>query len=133
MQILCHEGKANINLVDANGDTLLHYAAVTQGNASLYIRYLIDKQGLSAFTKNKAEQTPRELAEHNDRAKFHRVIKNLKNYEAKETARLKPEILEQTVYIEEYEPGWQNSIVNNPLVSIGIPVVVGSILYAVFK
>ncbi len=74
-------------MVDANGDTLLHYAAVTQGNASLYIRYLIDKQNVSVFAKNKAQQTPRELAEYQDRAKFHRVIKNLKNYEAKEQAR----------------------------------------------
>ena len=62
VQILCHEGHADVNLVDSNGDSVLHYAAVTQGNASLYIRYLIDKQNISAFTKNKAEQTPRELA-----------------------------------------------------------------------
>ena len=93
-------------MVDVNGDTLLHYAAVTQGNASLYIRYLIDKQHVSAFTHNKAGQTPRQLAEHKDIAKFHRVIKNLKNYEAKETAKQKPLIIEEKVYIEEYEPGW---------------------------
>ena len=103
VQILCEEGKAVTTLVDKDGNSLLHYAAVTQGNANLYIRYLIEKQHMSVFIKNNAGKTPRELAEHKDKAKYHRVIKNLKNYEAKELSRKKPEIIEKTVYIEEYE------------------------------
>ena len=44
--------KADVNIPDrANGDTLLHYAAVGQGNASLYIKYLCDKMGMSVFVK----------------------------------------------------------------------------------
>ena len=67
MQILCQEGKAKVELVDLKGDSLLHYAAVTQGNASLYIRYLIEKQTVSAFVINKEGLTPRGLAEKTDR------------------------------------------------------------------
>jgi ankyrin repeat protein len=52
VQILCHEGKAKVDQADKNGDSLLHYAAVTQGNANLYIRYLIEKQSISPFIKN---------------------------------------------------------------------------------
>ena len=108
VQILCEEGKAVTTLIDKSGDTLLHYAAVTQGNANLYIRYLIEKQNMSVFTKNSKDQTPRELAEQKDKGKYHRVIKTLKNYEAKALAKKKPEIIEKTVYIEEYEQGWKN-------------------------
>jgi len=36
---------------------------------------------MSPFIKNKAGQTPRELAEKKDIAKYHRVIKTLRNYE----------------------------------------------------
>ena len=52
VQILCQEGKAKVDQADKNGDSLLHYAAVTQGNANLYIRYLIEKQSISPFIKN---------------------------------------------------------------------------------
>jgi ankyrin repeat protein len=42
--ILCEQGSADVNIVDfTNGDSLLHYAAVGQGNASLYIKYLVEK------------------------------------------------------------------------------------------
>ncbi len=78
-------------MCDKNGDSLLHYAAVGQGNANLYIRYLIEKQQISPLIKNKEGLNPRELAEKTDKAKFHRVIRNLSNYEAKELAKVKPE------------------------------------------
>jgi ankyrin repeat protein len=84
VQILCQEGKAKTSLADKNGDSLLHYAAVTQGNANLYIRFLIEKQAMSVFIQNKKGQTPRQLAEQTDVAKFHRVIKTLKKYESLE-------------------------------------------------
>lgn len=54
VQILCDRGKADVNVQDtAGGDTLLHYAAIGQGNASLYIKYLCEKQGMSVLVKNK--------------------------------------------------------------------------------
>ena len=43
---------------------------------------------MSVFIMNKDKQTPRELAEKISKQKYHRVIKNLKNYEAKETAKI---------------------------------------------
>ena len=44
MQILCDIGKADVNIKDIlNSDSLLHYAAIGQGNASLYIKYLVEK------------------------------------------------------------------------------------------
>jgi ankyrin repeat protein len=47
--ILCEIGKADVNIKDNNGDSLLHYAAVGQGNASLYIKYLVEKQNMSVL------------------------------------------------------------------------------------
>ena len=41
--ILCEMGKADVNVVDAHGQSLLHTAAVGQGNASLYVKYLVEK------------------------------------------------------------------------------------------
>jgi len=61
---------------------------------------------MSTFIKNKAGLTPRELAESKDKAKYHRVIKNLKKYEAIEISRRPPEIIEKRVVIVEYERGW---------------------------
>ena len=84
VQILCEDGKADPKLTDLNGDTLLHYAAIGQGNANLYIRYLVEKRGLSVFQKNKEGQTAREQVEKTDKKKYHRVIKALKTYEQKE-------------------------------------------------
>ena len=48
-------------------------------------------------------------------------------------AKKKPEIVEQKVFIEEYESGWRNEIVNNPFVTVGLPILVGTILYNIFK
>ena len=54
VMILCEQGNADVNIVDTiNGDSLLHYAAVGQGNASLYIKYLVDKQKMSVLVCNK--------------------------------------------------------------------------------
>jgi len=77
----------------------LHYAAVTLGNASLYIRYLIEKQNVSAFLTNNEGLTPRGLAEKSDRQKFHRVIKNLKKYEGLELSKKEPEVVERHVTV----------------------------------
>lgn len=60
VQILCEQGGADVHIVDtAGGDSLLHYAAIGQGNASLYIKYLCEKQGMSVLVKNKQRLTPR--------------------------------------------------------------------------
>ena len=48
-------------------------------------------------------------------------------------AKKKPEIVEHKVFIEEYESGWKNEIVNNPFVSVGLPILVGTILFSIFK
>ena len=129
VSILCEEGKARIDLVDKNGDTLLHYAAVTQGNASLYIRYLIEKQKVSAFVKNTVGQTPRQLAEAKDIAKYHRVIKNLRKYEQQELAKRKPEIVERRVTVYQYEKTFQTQLMNSSGLSVGIAVALGFVLY----
>ena len=47
---------------DSDGQSVLHYAAVTQGNASLYIKYLVEKCKMSIFTKNRQGMTAREYA-----------------------------------------------------------------------
>lgn len=63
VMILCEQGKADVNIVDTiNGDSLLHYAAVGQGNASLYIKYLVDKCKMSVMGSNKQRLTPRQHA-----------------------------------------------------------------------
>lgn len=60
VMILFEQGKADVNIVDTvNGDSLLHYAAVGQGNASLYIKYLVDKCKMSVQVVNKNRLTPR--------------------------------------------------------------------------
>ena len=61
---------------------------------------------MSTFIRNKAGQTPRELAENKDKAKYHRVIKNLKKYETIEIAKRPPEIIEKRVVVVEYEREW---------------------------
>ena len=54
VQILCDLGSADVHIQDtAGGNTLLHYAAIGQGNATLYIKYLSEKQGMSVLVKNK--------------------------------------------------------------------------------
>jgi len=43
----------NLNLWDSEGQSVLHYAAVTQGNAALYIKFFVEKCGMNVFVKNK--------------------------------------------------------------------------------
>lgn len=44
VQILCEQGHADVHIQDTkSGNTLLHYSAVGQGNATLYIKYLCEK------------------------------------------------------------------------------------------
>jgi hypothetical protein len=57
---------------------VLHYAAVTQGNAALYIRFFVDKCGLNVFIKSRSGQSAREFAQKVDRFKYHRVVKLLR-------------------------------------------------------
>ena len=38
---------------DSQGQTVLHYAAVTQGNAALYLKFFVDKCGVNVFVKNR--------------------------------------------------------------------------------
>lgn len=60
---------------------MLHYAAVTQGNAALYIRFFVDKCGLNVFIKSRSGQSAREYAQKVDRFKYHRVVKLLRQLE----------------------------------------------------
>jgi len=67
---------------------VLHYAAVTQGNAALYIRFLA-KQGQLSVLKvlNKNGLTARQYAQKVDRFKYHRVVKLLRELELEESIR----------------------------------------------
>ena len=60
---------------------------------------------MSVFLKNNDKLTPRELAEKLGKQKFHRVIKNLKNYEAKETTKInaskKNKVVKKIIVYEE--------------------------------
>lgn len=73
-----------MNIKDKNGDSLLHYSSIGQGNATLYIKYLVEKHGMSVLMKNTNRLTPRQHAQRADRFKFHRVIKALREIEEKE-------------------------------------------------
>ena len=44
---------------DSEGQSVLHYSAVTQGNAALYIKYFVEKCKLSVFSKNRQGMTAR--------------------------------------------------------------------------
>ncbi len=88
---------------------------------------------MSVFLKNRKDQTPRELAESRDKGKYHRVIKTLLKYEKIEKERDQAEVIEQTVYIYEYEDSWKKHIVHNPLVTIGVPVIFGALIFAVLR
>jgi len=61
------------------------------------------------------------------------VIKTLTKYEKIELSKKEPEVLEQKVYIYEYENSWKKQVVENPIVTIGVPVVIGAILYAILR
>ena len=55
VQLLCTLSKVPVDLRvwDSEGLTVLHYAAVTQGNAALYLRYFVEKCGLNVFIKSR--------------------------------------------------------------------------------
>ena len=63
---------------DATGQTVLHYAAITQGNAALYLKFLVEKCNMNVFMKNRAGLSAREYAQKVDRFKYHRVIQLLR-------------------------------------------------------
>ena len=56
-------------------------------------------------------------------------------YEKQELARQEQqaEEVEQTVFIYEYENSWKKQVVDNPIVTIGVPVIIGAIAYAIFR
>lgn len=68
---------------DKEGQTVLHYAAVTQGNAALYLKFFVDKCSINVFVKNRQGLSAREYAQKVDRFKFHRVVKLLREMEQK--------------------------------------------------
>ena len=47
---------------DSQGQTVMHYAAVTQGNAALYLKFFVEKCGVNVFVKNRQGLTAREYA-----------------------------------------------------------------------
>ena len=60
---------------------MLHYAAVTQGNAALYLRFFVEQCKMNIFLKNRQGLTAREYAQKVDRFKYHRVVKLLRELE----------------------------------------------------
>jgi len=62
---------------------VLHYAAVTQGNAALYLKFFVEKCAINVFVKNRQGLTARQYAQKVDRFKFHRVVKLLRDMEQK--------------------------------------------------
>ena len=55
-------------------------------------------------------------------------------YERQELAKKEAEeVVEETVFIYEYENTWRKQVVENPIVTIGVPVIVGAIAYAIFR
>ena len=96
VQMLHDTKKIDYKCYDANGQTVLHYAAVTQGNAALYIRFLVKQGGLSVTNLlNKTGFTARQYAQKVDRFKYHRVVKLLRELEQEE--------LERTVLVDKKE------------------------------
>ena len=75
--------KLNLTKWDSQGQTVLHYAAITQGNAALYLKFFVEKCGINVFVKNKQGMSAREYAQKVDRFKFHRVVKLLRWMEQK--------------------------------------------------
>ena len=78
--------KLDLKSWDAHGQSVLHYSAVTQGNAALYLKFFVEKCKLNVFTKNKQGLTARQYAQKVDRFKFHRVVKLLREMESKAMA-----------------------------------------------
>ena len=76
---------------------MLHYAAVTQGNAALYLKFFVDKCGINVFIKNRQGLSAREYAQKVDRFKFHRVVKLLRQIEQKalESLMIREEVTKQ--------------------------------------
>ena len=67
--MLIEQGNANTDIKDKQGNSLMHYAAIGQGNAILYIRYLVGR-GVSTLGKNNDGLTAREMAEQSDKNKY---------------------------------------------------------------
>ena len=45
--------KLDLTRWDNQGQTVLHYAAITQGNAALYLKFFVEKCGINVFVKNR--------------------------------------------------------------------------------
>ena len=73
--------KLDLSRWDAHGQTVLHYAAVTQGNAALYLKFFVEKCNMNVFMKSRLGLTAREYVQKVDRFKFHRVVKLLREME----------------------------------------------------
>ena len=73
--------KLDMTRWDKEGQTVLHYSAVTQGNAALYLKFFVEKCGINVFVKNRQGLSAREYAQKVDRFKFHRVVKLLREME----------------------------------------------------
>ena len=73
--------KLDLTSWDSEGQTVLHYAAITQGNAALYLKFLVEKCNMNVFMKNRAGKSAREYAQQVDRFKYHRVVKLLREME----------------------------------------------------
>ena len=136
VQILCEQGKADVNIPDKNADTLLHYAAVGQGNASLYIKFLVQTHNMSVFVKNKNRLTPRQHAQRNDRFKFHRVIKLLRDLEEKESninTILDEDDRKQEKDQKNAMKSWDDFLLENSQASVGIAILLGFFLFLMDK
>ena len=54
--------KLDLTSWDSSGQTVLHYAAVTQGNAALYLKFFVENCKMNVFLKNRQGLTAREYA-----------------------------------------------------------------------
>ena len=73
--------KLDLSSWDSSGLTVLHYAAITQGNAALYLKFFVEQCKMNVFIKNRQGLTAREYAQKVDRFKYHRVVKLLRELE----------------------------------------------------
>lgn len=67
----------------------MHYAAITQGNAALYLKFFVEKCQVNVFVKNRQGLTAREYAQKVDRFKYHRVVRLLRDMEKRALDSLK--------------------------------------------
>lgn len=54
--------KLDLSVWDAHGQSIMHYAAITQGNAALYLKFFVEKCQVNVFVKNRQGLTAREYA-----------------------------------------------------------------------